>query len=387
MNSQLAYDVLVQAGPEEILQSPGPDSLNLSSLREWPSIRKILVVMPDFPASPQAARRLAEWGFDSFIGDTYNVCQRILDAQRILPGQEFSVRVLAIWRPLDLEYVDLLVRDMIRNPCDFLATPRDFDYTMAADAASLQALTKIAALEGDSPDHARARFNPWGYMETRPGQFQVRYFEPAPLYSAERRAAILEGKRCHPENEFFGRDYAGSRYHFIQHLVKPGMKIMDVACGSGFGTHLLSQQADFALGVDYLEEYIVKARERFPEDEGLRFLTGDAQTFIFGRGEEFDMIFSFHTLEHVPDDRAMLRALHGNLKPGGCLVTEVPIQTLRPLGVPINPYHLREYSVEGFTKLIEEAGFSIAERIGACRGFYGSVEQARDAIQIRAIKK
>ncbi|MBW2618304.1 MAG: hypothetical protein JRC92_05465, partial [Deltaproteobacteria bacterium] len=56
------------------------------------------------------------------------------------------------------------------------------------------------------------------------------------------------------------------------------------------------------------------------------------------------------------------------------------------LGVPINSYHLREYTKEGFIHLVGEQGFKIERVVGGSRGFYGPVDKAREAIQVWARK-
>jgi 2-polyprenyl-3-methyl-5-hydroxy-6-metoxy-1,4-benzoquinol methylase len=381
------YSVVVQASPQEILHARDPGRLNLRDLAAWPRVAELIVALPDMEGAGQAAQCLAAWGFPAHFGETYDVCARILAAHERLAPQPFSVRVLAIWKHVDLEYVDRLVDCMRASPCDVAAAPRDFDVTFAADVASHAALRRVRALPGAGQEEARARFNPWGYMEMHPEAFEVRVVEPAPLYPPERTRAVLDLERCHPENEFFGRDYAGSRYHFFADQLPAGLRILDVACGSGQGSELLSRRAAFVLGVDYLEPYVRAARARYPESERLAFEQGDAQTFLWrGRPGQFDLVVSLHTLEHVPDDRAMLAALHRNLRPGGQAILEVPLLCRRPLGVPVNPFHLREYGPEAFLALVRAAGFVVERTYGVSRSFYGPPERARDALQVRACK-
>lgn len=381
------YTVLVQAGPEEILHASSPDDLNLGQLMRWPRIDQVLIMLPYLEGVDKAVEKVKAWGFQSFVGDPYNVCHRAIAAQQSLGGENFTVRVLAIWKHLDLSYIDRMVQCMRWNKYDAVLAPRDFDVTFAADVSTLSTLERIGSLSGDSQEVMRAKFNPWGYMDMHPDEFNLKYLEPAPVYTAAQRKELLAAHRCHPENEFVGRDYAGSRYHFLAPIIPPGLRILDIACGAGAGSHLLSQKAEFVLGVDYLETYVNKARSRFPENDRLAFMVGDGQTFTFnGREAWFDIVISLHTLEHVPDDRLMLANLFRNLKPGGILITEVPLLMPRPLGVPINPYHLREYNHLDFLDMLRTTGFEVEHIWGVCRGFYGTLEHARDAIHVHARK-
>jgi len=380
------YGVILQAGPDEILGAPDPDALNLSQIRAWGSVGAVVVALPELEGSEEAAQRVRDWGIQAYVGDEYNVAKRLLEAAELLPEQDFVVRMLAVWKNTVLAYVDSMVESMRREPCDFVTAPRDFDVTMAADVASKRAVRRISELKGDSQELNRARFTPWGYMEVHPEEFDVRWLEPAPTYDAARREAILAQHRCHPENEFFGRAYAGSQYHFLLPYVTEGARVLDLACGSGLGSNLLAGKASLVIGCDYMEDYLVKARERFPESARLRFVAGDGQTFVWEDGEFFDVVISLHTLEHVPDDRAMIRALAANLKPGGMLAMEVPLLAQRPLGQPINPYHMREYTIAEAEELVRHAGLEIVRRFGCTRGLMRGLETARDAVHLHAVK-
>ncbi len=375
-----AYTAVVQSSPHEIAAAPSAEVLNLGALERWPRVRSVVVALPDLPGAPEAAEKLAGWGHRAVVGDAYDVCRRIADVYADT-GQDYCVRLLATWRHTDLEIVDALVDEQRRTGCDLSATPPGFEFTLAADVASLDALDRVESLSGDSAELQRARFNPWAYIESHPERFSVRYLEETPRYAPDRVREIRAEPRWHPESEFFGRDYEGSRYHLLASRLEPGLRILDIACGTGFGSDLLAGEAAFVLGVD---QDVEAARERYAEHDGLQFRAGDAQRFVEGEGERFDLVVSLHTLEHVPDDRAMLDALRRNLRPGGRLVLEVPLLSARPLGAPINPFHEREYTREGVRERIEAAGFAVEREIGMCRGYPVAPERARDAVQLWA---
>lgn len=382
------YFVLIQASPDEILEAKHPSELNLQDLKEHKNIKDVLIVLPEFENTTKAVSVLKNWGFESFVGDSYNIARRLWDANQTISEQDYIVRVLAIWKHIDLEYLDTLNLMMQSERVDYITIPKNIEITMAGDLASEEAILKVSLLDGDDVFSNRSRFNPFSSIESKPEGFKVKNGPTIPKYSENKIKEILSSKRLHPENEFFGREYNGSRYHFLERFVDEGTLVMDIACGSAFGAFLLSKKVKKVVGVDYLESYIQVAKERYKESEILEFHIGDGMNYIYNNTPEyFDTIISLHTLEHVPDDKKMLSNLYQNLKRGGRLILEIPIQMELPMGVPVNPYHFREYNVEGLHQIILEAGFEIERAFGSIRGIYVEPEKARDAYQVHAIKR
>ncbi len=356
----ISFSVIVQASPDEVLGGDLAQNSVLPTLCNDERVKEVVVVMPEMGRYEEATKKLCESEFEVkvFVGDAYNVAKRIVDAHNAFCiDQEFCVRVLIFWKHIDLDYITYLVETFLGNICDICVPPIDFDITMAADIAALTAINKVANLSGHSQEIWRAKFNPWGYIELHPEIFDVHYVDYAPQYNSYKIQKILLDKRSHPENEYFGRNYQGSRYHFIEdnRFIKDGAIILDIACGSGFGSELLSRRASLVVGVDYLSSYIENAIRRYGHINNLQFIVADAQNFLYMDKEEyFDVVVSLHTLEHVPNDRLMLRSLYNNLRKEGKLILEVPLLRKRPLGVPINPYHYREYHKEDIVDMIEK---------------------------------
>jgi SAM-dependent methyltransferase len=72
----------------------------------------------------------------------------------------------------------------------------------------------------------------------------------------------------------------------------------------------------------------------------------------------FDVVTSFETIEHVPDDVALVEEFHRVLKPDGWLIISTPNQW--PLAD--TPYHVREYDRASFIRVLDEKF--------ACEEFY-----------------
>ncbi len=129
------------------------------------------------------------------------------------------------------------------------------------------------------------------------------------------------------------------RYQFAAGLIQPGWRVLDIACGVGYGAGLLQSAGCRVIGVDYDPATIAEARRAFPD---VQFETGDALALPF-EDSAFDAIVSFETVEHVDDGQAFLDEMKRLLVPGGSLIISTP--NIRYTSHPA--YHLKEYEPSG----------------------------------------
>jgi SAM-dependent methyltransferase len=140
------------------------------------------------------------------------------------------------------------------------------------------------------------------------------------------------------------------RYEFAARVVRPG-RLLDIACGVGYGTRLLSDHgAEIdALGVDLSGAAIAYANERYA-NERTHFLVSDAMSFHDVDG--FDNIVSIETIEHLPEPAGFIEHLLPMLRPGGILVGSVPTTP----SVDANPHHLHDFTERSFRRLFARHG-------------------------------
>jgi SAM-dependent methyltransferase len=141
------------------------------------------------------------------------------------------------------------------------------------------------------------------------------------------------------------------RYAFALPLVR-GRRVLDAACGEGYGSALLSRVAASVLGVDLDTETIDHARQRYGDRAGLRFQVGDATALDLAPGS-VDVVVSFETLEHVEAQDAMLAGFARALADDGLLLVSSPDKhTYSDLSGYRNEFHVRELYREEFEALI-----------------------------------
>jgi lipopolysaccharide exporter len=157
-----------------------------------------------------------------------------------------------------------------------------------------------------------------------------------------------------------------ARYAFALRFVR-GKTVLDVACGTGYGTRRLAQAgAAHVTGIDVSEEAVDFAR-RSHSAPNVAFRVGDV-TRLDVASESMDVVVSFETIEHVEDDRRVVEELHRVLRPDGLLLLSTPNRPVTsPLkGIeeaPNNRHHVREYDRRQLEALIAPR-FRIRRRLG-----------------------
>jgi ubiquinone/menaquinone biosynthesis C-methylase UbiE len=136
------------------------------------------------------------------------------------------------------------------------------------------------------------------------------------------------------------------RYDYFADRCK-GLRVLDVACGVGYGSQLLAQRGAAAVtGMDISADAIACARKQFAHPH-VEFITGDA-TSLVGIGRPFDAAVSFETIEHLSDPESLLREVRRVLTPAGFFACSTPNRDYARRSGPPNPYHLCEWSYAEF---------------------------------------
>ena len=132
-----------------------------------------------------------------------------------------------------------------------------------------------------------------------------------------------------------------------------GRRVLDLGCGTGYGTADLAQTATSAVGVDLAPEAIAYAADHFPS---ARFLQCSATAVPLPPGS-FDLLTAFEVIEHLRDWRGLLAEAQRVLSPTGLLIVSTPNKRYyaetRAKSGP-NPFHEHEFEFQEFQTALKE---------------------------------
>lgn len=142
------------------------------------------------------------------------------------------------------------------------------------------------------------------------------------------------------------------RLNDLSPLLFDGMRVLEIGCAEGELGRRIKEIANVEyVGIELSEDSVaaMKFLDRVSRSPATEL-----------RDEPFDLILSFHVLEHIPDIRAEVRHWRRLLKLSGSLVMEVPNEAGHPLlSWDANVEHLHQFTTTSLSSLLDHAGFSI----------------------------
>jgi 2-polyprenyl-3-methyl-5-hydroxy-6-metoxy-1,4-benzoquinol methylase len=113
-----------------------------------------------------------------------------------------------------------------------------------------------------------------------------------------RKNALNNGERYDPNilgmfaiNDF----HQEARYYLAQSYVSKADRVIDIACGTGYGTAILADSGLSAVGVDISKKSIRYANEHYKKNSKISFIQSD----MFGFDGSAEVVVSFETIEHI----------------------------------------------------------------------------------------
>lgn len=164
------------------------------------------------------------------------------------------------------------------------------------------------------------------------------------LHSGERQVApTIDGIR---------RDHV-ARYEWVRDQLAPGLRVLDVGCGIGYGANILARAGHKVTAIDRDAEAIAYAKQHY-DHPNIRWRCCDTSFVNAYIDDAFDVAICFELVEHLADPLPTLRAIH---KAAACLFASVPNETHFPFRN--YKFHHRHYTQKEFADLLVRADFEL----------------------------
>lgn len=159
-------------------------------------------------------------------------------------------------------------------------------------------------------------------------------------------------------------------YEFACETLSRDWTVLEIGCGEGYGSSLLSKHVRKVVALDVKEEVLEAARRKYGSAT-CSFQPYDGKNIPF-ESDSFDSCVLFQVIEHVEDDKSLISEVHKVLRKEGVLILTTPNRAYRlsPEQKPFNPSHKREYyhwELERLLKLffreVRMSGISATEEL------------------------
>jgi SAM-dependent methyltransferase len=163
------------------------------------------------------------------------------------------------------------------------------------------------------------------------------------------------------------------RYAFAADMLarQPVAKILDVACGVGYGAHFLATRCICDLvAVDNDSGALDSARKHFSHP-AISYVQDDCHALPQAKQHgPFDAVVSFETIEHLKRPTDFLNACRECLRPSGRLIISTPNASAHESGAKWE-FHEKEFAAPEFESLIRSARFRDISLFGQRKTAFG----------------
>ena len=305
-----------------------------------------------------------------FYGFNDSPLDRMLGAFSHLDDNDYLVRIDGLHFAINLNDLVTMYSFAKDNKFDCVKFPDDFPIHFTFDIYKIGALRLMKQLLSSNDDIFKV--HPKYFMISHPEIFNFKYFSNPTIFNDIKlnklRANyhdVFQERQGSIANRIKSGDQLNFHYEIAaKYILNKGFHCLDLASGEGYGSVILSEFSNYVIGGDYSIEVIQKARELHRQNKKLFFQVEDATNTSF-LNNQFDLIASMETLEHVNNENLYMVEMKRILKSDGVLIISTPQNSLGH--IPMNNNHFKEYSLQQLVELCEKY-FQIEKIYGIKQG-------------------
>ena len=144
--------------------------------------------------------------------------------------------------------------------------------------------------------------------------------------------------------------------------IEQGDRVLDVGCGTGFGTEGLLQHTNDVHGLDQSVHQLEKAWGKFGKTDQVNFYRGDAERLPFA-DDSFDHYWSSGSIEYWPNPVDALEEARRVTEPGGTVLMVGPDAPTTTLFGKLADAIMLFYDADEADRMFTEAGYTDFEHV------------------------
>ncbi|NFN47805.1 methyltransferase domain-containing protein [Clostridium botulinum] len=362
----------------------------IEKIKNNTNINEIIIAAPDIKGNYIFNDIARLYGVKCYLGFLDNVLERFINATKEL-NCDVIVKTLGQNCFIDTELLNDMLKFIEKNKDkDFLQTPDDFETKFTAEVFKRDLLINIKH-HINKEDNEKIKgylARPMSFVKANKDKFNAVVYENVPKYSKEYLINIREkAKQIYEEGETTGINYKNQvengnffleRYKFSGKYIRQQDYVLDIACGSGYGTkYVFDKITKNIIGADLSETAIGYNKENY---SNIEFQVQDATRTTFDKNK-FDVILSMETFEHIPIELLdnYLNEMKRILKNDGVFICTTPQNDNGD--IPLVPWHVREYSLKEFKEILSKH-FYLEKVYGSKNGIYTDDEKGNGMMAI-----
>jgi 2-polyprenyl-3-methyl-5-hydroxy-6-metoxy-1,4-benzoquinol methylase len=172
---------------------------------------------------------------------------------------------------------------------------------------------------------------------------------------AEQQKLTFTGERFMPHQT----DPLLALEHYHRYLIAScfakNKRVLDIACGEGYGSAFLAKTAGQVLGIDSDEATVAHAKSKYLSVPNLSFEVGHCENSLEAYGD-FDLILGFEMLEHIDeaDQAKFLKNVQRILKQDGLFIVSSPEKNEYAAASQVkNQFHKHELTLADLETLLK----------------------------------
>jgi len=332
----------------------------IDRLSSMPSIDAVVVAVPDDPGNEIFREIATARGASCVFGSRENVlerCKAALDEA----GAAIAVHVMGQHCFIDTALLSDMLAFLDAARADFVSLPDAFTPYFAGKIYRRALLDKVGAAIAALPQDRAIHFARYAaFIELHREKFNAKVYEKLPQYSPDylrnvrdMAREIFSDDRMHVDasqastisNPLF------ESYQFATSQFGAKDRVLDIACGDGYGCRILAGQVGQVLGMD-INGRLIAANRQSNAAANISYDVGDCFALSLADGAVSGAT-AMELIEHLPVDQVddFVKEVRRVVAPGGSFICSTPQNSHGD--IPVVPWHVKEYSIAELRALLE----------------------------------